>query len=86
MKAFVCRFLIVCCLATIASCSKPQPMVVRYPVFEGADQKEIDDTHRAINESTKNGRGEVKNWNERYLGENPALPYQGPRGGARSGL
>lgn len=41
-------------------------------------QAEIDHTNNLIHESTTWGKGEIRPWNERYLGESESRPYQGP--------
>lgn len=42
-----------------------------------AQQKEIDALHKNIHDSTKWGQGETKHWDERYLGKESNVPYQG---------
>ncbi|MBL7662007.1 hypothetical protein JNK13_04555 [bacterium] len=64
------------CLA----CSSPKPrvIVVRSPQGPTAEQIEIDELRRKQTEESILGQQETKPWNERYLGEEPSEPYQGP--------
>jgi hypothetical protein len=57
---------------------KKQEIVLREAKMIDENQKEIDLLRQEVDDSTKWGRAETKSWNERYLGEDPSEPYQGP--------
>jgi len=55
--------------------------VMREPYYNAevqARQDEISQQRRELEEATKWGAAETAPWNERYLGEDSNLPYQGP--------
>lgn len=57
--------------------AKQRAVVVREARMIDSNQKEIDDLRERVTESTRWGGNEVRSWNERYLDEEPANPYQG---------
>ncbi|MCC6933384.1 MAG: hypothetical protein IT292_09045 [Deltaproteobacteria bacterium] len=79
-------FLALCiaCMSLIGCSPKPQPKihVMREPAFPDnvTEKTEVDVLHRDIHDSTKWGQAETKPWNERYIGEESNLPYQGSVG------
>lgn len=78
------RLLLLLLLLGAQSCADAPPPaqpVERIPRPVDATQKEIDELREEINESTKYGRGEKKDWEDRYLDHNPSTPYQGPTPG-----
>lgn len=65
--------------------SQDHPDVIRIPAKINSVQKEIDDIRDRTYDNTKYGRSETRPWNDRYLGNNPNYPYQGPTLGHMSG-
>ena len=57
--------------------AKARAVVVREARMIDSNQKEIDDLRERVTESTRWGGNEVRSWNDRYLDEEPANPYQG---------
>lgn len=53
---------------------------VRQPyLVDPTDTWSLDEAYEQVQESTKEGRGEVSPWEERYWGDTPNIPYQGPQ-------
>ena len=53
-------------------------IVERRAVMVNENQHEIDELRQQVDDSGRWGRAEEKPWEERYLGNNPNEPYQGP--------
>ena len=51
--------------------------IVRQAEMIGEAQREIDLLRQEMADASTWGRGEVKPWEDRYMGDNPDLPYQG---------
>ncbi len=62
--------------------SEKSDYVIRIPLTVSDDQKQIDAMRRKMEDEAMFGGKEVKPWNERYWGENPNNPYQGPDRGS----
>ncbi len=77
--------IILCFVFSLLGCSSdappPQQPVNRIPRPMDKTQKEIDELRKEVEDSTKYGRGETKDWEDRYLDHNPNTPYQGPTPG-----
>lgn len=58
--------------------ARKNEIIVRRAAPVSLEQREIDALREEVYDSTSWGRGEVKPWNERYRGDNPNIPYQGP--------
>ena len=58
--------------------AKQRAVVVREAKMISRQQKELDNLREQLSESTQWGGNEVKPWNDRYWGEDSAIPYQGP--------
>ncbi len=53
---------------------------IRKPILEDQlDTWSLDEAYEQVQESTKQGQGEVVPWNERYWDESPNIPYLGPQ-------
>ncbi|MCB0344569.1 MAG: hypothetical protein KDD66_05615 [Bdellovibrionales bacterium] len=80
------RLIVLSFMISLVACSSdappPQQPVNRIPRPADSTQKEIDQLRKEIEESTKYGRGETKDWEDRYLDHNPNTPYQGPTPGS----
>lgn len=76
-------FLALCiaCMALVGCSPKPKPKihVIREPAYheEVVENLQLDSRHRQIQDSSKWGQGEIKPWDERYIGKESNLPYQG---------
>ncbi|MCC6219616.1 MAG: hypothetical protein IT291_00060 [Deltaproteobacteria bacterium] len=53
-------------------------VVVRKSLPVSDTSKQIDAIRNQVYDSSSWGNNETKSWNERYLGKNPNIPYQGP--------
>ena len=62
------------------SIARQREVVMREARLVSKNQQELDRLRENLYDSTSWGRGETKPWNERYLEEDPARPYQGPSG------
>lgn len=56
--------------------ARKQPVIRRVGYLDFGAQKEIEAKAEEIRGQTTEGSGEFNSWNSRYLGENPAYPYQ----------
>ena len=53
-------------------------VVERRAIYINSNQAEIDAMRQQVDDAGRWGRNEEKPWDERYLGSNPNVPYQGP--------
>lgn len=56
---------------------RARQVLVREAQVVNENQREIDSLREKLTDSSTWGRGEVKSWNERYMGESYDIPYEG---------
>ena len=59
------------------SAVQKRQIVIRQAQVINRQQQEIDSLRDTMHDNSAWGRGEVRPWNERYLGENSDSPYEG---------
>ncbi len=57
---------------------KPTIRKASFDIQNDPQQREIDALRRQMEDDSVWGRSETKSWNDRYLGDNPSIPYQTP--------
>lgn len=58
--------------------AREREVVVREAKLISKTQRELDELRENLNDSSSWGRNEVTPWDQRYWGEDPHIPYQGP--------
>jgi len=73
-----CVLVFVLTACSLLSCGPRREIVERVPVYASDEERQLEESREKITDSTKWGKGEVRPWEERYDGNNPSRPYQGP--------